>query len=92
MHMKAKPSLPKTAGATDKADCTDVYDNAGLKLSAADAIIDALAMLHTTGDVDSLVKGNEAALLLHAGELIHEARDLYSQARELALHGSVAHV
>lgn len=66
----------------------DMFDAAHLKLNYARAIVDAVAMLDVTGDPTSLKKGTLTACLLHADELLDEARQKFmeAQAQPAAVH------
>lgn len=52
----------------------DDLEQLSLKLGAIDAQVDALAMLATTGDIESLKEGGLNASLLDIGERLTEAK------------------
>lgn len=66
-----------------EAPATPDYDDAQNKLRAAQSIVDCMAMLACTGDIDGLKKNSMATALLHAEELIDEARQMF-EARQCA--------
>jgi hypothetical protein len=64
----------------------DMFDAAHLKLGTARAIIDAVTMLDVSGNTDSMRAGSLTACLMHAEELLDDARKVFidAQAREAA--------
>lgn len=59
----------------------DMFDAAHLKLGTARAIVDALAMLNVSSSLDTLKTGSLTACLLHADELLDEAKAMFSKAQ-----------
>lgn len=70
-----KPVMPATIP-----DRNDMFDAASLKLGTAQAIIDAVAMLNVSGNMDTLANGSLTACLMHADELLGEARQMFAEA------------
>lgn len=66
-----KPEAPATR---------DMLDAAQVKLRAADAISDLVAMLEVHKAVDSLKQHTLSTAMLHTGGLIEEARELIGKA------------
>lgn len=66
----------------------DMFDAAHLKLGTAQAIVDAVVMLNVGGNMDTLKKGSLTACLLHADELLDQARQMFmdAQARPVEVH------
>jgi hypothetical protein len=58
----------------------DMFDAAHLKLGTAQAIVDVVVMLNVGGNMDTLNKGSLTACLLHADELLGEARQMFMDA------------
>lgn len=59
----------------------DLFDAACLKIGAAGAIIDVLAMLNVASSLDSLKTGSLTTCLLQADELLDEAKAIFSKAQ-----------
>lgn len=59
----------------------DMFDAAHLRLGAARAIVDAVAMLDVSGNTDSLKTGSLTACLMHVDGLLDEARQMFMDAQ-----------
>jgi hypothetical protein len=59
----------------------DIFDAAHLKLGTAHAIVDVLVMLNVANSLDTLKTGSLTACLLHADELLGEAKAMFSEAQ-----------
>lgn len=68
----------------------DDLNRLSLKLGAIDAQVDALAMLATTGDIESLKCGGLNASLLDLGERITEAKRFLDDAHAQGARHHVA--
>ena len=73
-----RSTKPATAATTPSR--IGMFDAAHLKLNYARAVVDAVAMLAVTGDTTSLKTGSLTACLLHADELLDEAREKFNEA------------
>lgn len=62
-------------------DHDDIQD----KLRAAQSIIDCMAMLACTGDIEGLKKNSLSTTLLHAEELIDEAKQMLEAKQRVRL-------
>jgi len=59
----------------------EMFDEAHLKLGVAHAIVDVLVMLNVANSLDTLKNGSLTACLLHADELLDEAKAMFSKAQ-----------
>lgn len=65
----------------------EMFDAAHLKLGTAHAIVDALVMLNVANSLDTLKNGSLTACLLHADELLDEAKAMFSKAQSARAAG-----
>jgi hypothetical protein len=77
-----RSTKPVTPAATPSR--TEMFDAAQVKLGAAAAISDLVAMLEIHEGVDSLKQNTLSTTMLHVEELIDEAKQMLMKAREAA--------
>ncbi len=81
MATKTTKRSTKRVTAANIPDRNDNFDAAHLKLNYARAVVDAVTMLNVSGNMDTLTNGSLTACLLHAGELMDEAGEMFSEAQ-----------
>jgi hypothetical protein len=59
----------------------EMFDEAHLKLGVAHAIVDVLVTLNVASSLDDLKNGSLTACLVHADELLDEAKAMFSKAQ-----------